>query len=693
MTRIDRDPLSERDRNQVLKRLRSYLPVLAGVLMLMGVVIANGRPTVFTDTDDYFVEGRTFAYTIGYALHIKTPPPPPTDPEDIADAKQAAADLRMSHTEIGARSPYYGLLLYATQRVGTIWLTTFVQALVGAWLVFMLWRAALPGAPGWSAYAMQAAVAFGSTLPFFASFTMPDVFSGYTAVGAILLLLYWDRLRLGERWTIGVVISLAMTFHTSHVLNTVAITALAGGLMLLLRAKSLEPAKALVSVLMAIVAASAMTWIYKEAVHVKTGDELRRPPFLAMRVIADGPGRDYLRYACPRGATYVLCQFKDLPLDDSQDLLWSDDRKKGIFNVTTFDNRLQMEREETSFVLHAVAFEPVQQVEASLYNWAWQLTMVYLDDPLKNPHYYLTNDYWSTTNLPWLINHAADCGRDHWGCGPRLSMDASAVLHSGLFILGLLVIAFRLVQRDMREGFKNLSFQWGEARTRLLLLLSLLVAMVLINGFVCGALSGPFARYQARITWLIAAGAAVSLISLVPAGGRVTLPAWVMRLWSLPAVQAVARRIDPAFLRFGLVGVAGFTVDAIVLHAMMDGVGLSRLFARLVSFPVAVLSTWLLNRTFTFKGSTAHPPLKQALTYGLVQGAGGIANFAAFLAVPALVPALNHSQLIPLACGSAAGLCLTFLGSKHIAFKPAKDQSKPTELIGAEVEFPLGGAE
>lgn len=670
----------------MLSRLRSLLPVLAGIVMLMGVVVANGRPSVFTDTDDYFVEGRTFAYTIGYALHIKTPPPPPTDPEDIADAKQAAADLRMSHTEIGARSPYYGLLLYATQRIGTIWLTTLVQATVGAWLVFLLWRAALPGAPRWSAYAMEAAVAFGSTLPFFASFTMPDVFSGYTAVSAILLLVYWDRLSLADRWALGVTMALAMTFHTSHVLNTVAITGVAGGLMWLMRAKDLQPIKALTAVVMALVSAVAASAIYKEAVHVKTGDELRRPPFLAMRVLADGPGRDYLRWACDHGQTYVLCQFKSLPLDDSQDLLWSDDRKKGIFNVTTLENRLQMEREETKFVIHAVAFEPLQQVWASLQNWGWQLTMVYLDDPLKNPHYYLTNDYWSTTNLPWLINHAADCGRDHWGCAPRLSMDASAWLHSGLFILGLGLIAWRLSRADMRAGFKARDFVWGEERTRLLCLLVLLTMAVLINGFVCGALSGPFARYQARITWLVAAAAAVSMISLVPATGRIEVPGWAARIWSSPRVQAVAGRFDPAFFRFGLVGVAGFTVDATVLHLVHNLMGLSPFLARFISFPVAVLATWLLNRSFTFKKPTVHTPLREAMVYALVQGAGGVANLGIYNLALYLDPALGHALLIPLALGSAAGLCLTFVGSKYIAFKPAA-------ASGGEAEFPISGAE
>ena len=52
-----------------MRRLHSFLPVLAGTLMIMAVVLLNGRPSVFTDTDDYFIEGHTFAYSIAYALH------------------------------------------------------------------------------------------------------------------------------------------------------------------------------------------------------------------------------------------------------------------------------------------------------------------------------------------------------------------------------------------------------------------------------------------------------------------------------------------------------------------------------------------------------------------------------------------------------------------------------------------------
>ena len=651
---------------------RSFLIVAAGTAMIMAVILINGRPSVFTDTDDYFTEGRTFVVGVAEALHLKAPDPPPSGAQEIADAKQAAADLHMSHTEIGARSPYYGAFLYGSQRIANIWLTATLQAAFGAWLVFLLWRTALPASALWTAYVAEAAVAFASTLPYFAAFAMPDVFSGYAAASAILLLIYWDRLAIAERFGLAILLALAMSFHTSHLLTTVGLLVLGGVLFYLLKAPRHLAAAAVLAIVGAVLAASFANGIYKEAVHLKTGDEMRRPPFLAMRVIADGPGRDYLRHVCtPAQQPYVLCAFRDLALTNSQDMLWSDDRKKGIFNVTTFENRLQMEKEENRFVLGAVLYEPVQQVFASLTNWVEQASMVYLDDPLKNPHYYLTNSYWSTTNLPWLINRAADCGRDHWECGPRLSIAGSRWMHGALTVLGVALIGWRLARPDLRGMIRRRDFDWGDDRTRLVMLLAMLLAAVAINAFVCGALSGPFARYQARITWLIMAGAALATLSMVPAGVRLALPAWAQRLRGHPIVQAVESRIDFSFLRFGMVGAAGFGIDAAVLNLMVHVAGLNPYAGRLVSFSVAVASTWVLNRTFTFRHPTQHGPVRQALLYVAVQCAGGVANLALYSAAIALIPAMHHALLIPLAMGSAAGLCLTFAGSKYVAFRPA----------------------
>ena len=135
-------------------------------------------------------------------------------------------------------------------------------------------------------------------------------------------------------------------------MNTIGILAVAILGCLILRAPRPRASAAAFTIIGAVLAAIAVNAGYAAYVQAKTGDELRRPPFLAMRVIADGPGREYLRAACGKnGVDWTLCQFKSRPNVDSQDMLWSDDRSKGIFNVTTFENRLKMEQEESGFVL------------------------------------------------------------------------------------------------------------------------------------------------------------------------------------------------------------------------------------------------------------------------------------------------------------------------------------------------------
>jgi putative flippase GtrA len=654
----------------LIRRLVSLLPILAGTLMIMAVVVINGHPSVFTDTDDYYVEGRTLVIGFAQAVGVKKPDPPPTDPQDIADAQQLAADIHMSHTEIGARSPFFGAWLYITQKIGTLWFTTAVQAAIGAWLIFLAWRATFPRAAAWTAYLTEAIAAFGSTLPFFAGFAMPDVFAGYASLATILLLVFWERLKTYERVALAVLLTFCMIAHTSHLLDTIAIAIVALIGFVVFRTPRERASAAMFTVLGAVLATLLINAGYKESVQARTGDELHRPPFLAMRVIADGPGRNYLRQACPAGAQWTLCQFRRLPNTDSQDMLWSDDRTKGIFNVTTYDNRLKMEQEENSFVLHAVAFDPVGQMVASLKNWGDQLVMVYVDDPLRNPHYYLTNAYWSTTNLPWLINHVADCGRDQWGCGARLTMDGSAWLHGGLFVLALAIIAWRFSARDIFEAAARRELTWKDDRTRLVMTIGLMLAAVVVNAFVCGALSGPFARYQARITWLASLGAALSVVSMVPA--RLTLPAWAARLRAYPLVAAFERRFDWSFIRFGMVGTAGFIVHASVLNLVVYEAGVNRYIGWVCGFAVAVTATLMLNRAFTFRQPSHHGPWRQALLYIGVQSAGAAANFATYAAAIALFPPLGRMLLIPLAMGSIAGLCLTFLGSKHLAFRPAK---------------------
>ncbi len=173
----------------------------------------------------------------------------------------------------------------------------------------------------------------------------------------------------------------------------------------------------------------------------------------------------------------------------------------------------------------------------------------------------------------------------------------------------------------MRDAFGSLSMRFDDEQGRSVMMLALLVATVVINAVVCGALSGPFARYQARIAWLADLGGAIGLASLVPA--EATAPAIARQLRTLPLAVAFEKRFDPAFIRFGLVGTAGFLVHATVLHVMVNFVGLNvYLGISLAVFAVAVTTTLSLNRAFTFRQPSHHGPWRQAAIYLMVQEPG-----------------------------------------------------------------------
>ncbi len=637
-------------------------PILCGVLAVLLVILANGRPTVFPDTDDYLAHGRNFAFEAAWATHVLDRPAPPRDEDEIETAQQLVQDQHMSHPELKARSPYYGAGLYLTQRIGTLWLLTLPPAAIGCALIWRLWRILAPDAPQWSAYAVQAATAVGSTLPFFASFAMPDVFAGYAALAVAILMAAWGKTGWLERAALAVLIAFATAIHGSHGLLILGLTVTGAGALWWFKASWKRIAKPAALILIGFASALAANAVYWKAVEWKTGDYPGRPPFLSVRLLADGPGRDYLRFACAHGEDYGLCRYRNLPLDDSDEIMWSDDPGKGVFNNSDYNLRLRMEREEIRFALGTLKYDPLGVTGAALKNWGAQLLGVFVDDPLRDPHYYLTNTYWKDTNLPWLIERMGWCGADRHGCRSRLNREGSMVLHGALFLLALGLVGWRLSQPDLRARLPRREF--GDDAGRSLLILALILVAVLINALICGALSGPFPRYQARLVWIVSAAGFAGLAAFAPA--RLTVPAGIA---DHPLGRRLIGLLGGSFFRYALVGTAGFLIDRLMLSAAMGLLGLNYFTGRLVSFSIAVMATWLLNRAFTFEGARSHPPLRQALVYVAVQVAGGVLNVGVYTLAIALAPVLKLHLLIPLAFGSAAGLCVTYLGARSLAFR------------------------
>jgi putative flippase GtrA len=128
-------------------------------------------------------------------------------------------------------------------------------------------------------------------------------------------------------------------------------------------------------------------------------------------------------------------------------------------------------------------------------------------------------------------------------------------------------------------------------------------------------------------------------------------------------------------LRFGIVGGIGFLVDAGLLHVMLQ-LGLGYYGGRLVSFLAAATTTWILNRSFTFRRETpsaSHPtpthPLGEWLTYLGLMVIGGVVNYGTYAAAVELSEPVRRYPVIGVALGSIAGMAINFWTSKTLVFE------------------------
>jgi len=658
-----------------MRRLPPLLALIAATLLMMAVAFADGRPTVFYDSHSYDVMGRNLIETVeqypaSIAFKMK--------PGVRRDALPVSSDYMTDPATMGARSPYYGALLHATWKIGSIWLLAAIQSFLAAWVVYLLWRTLAPKAPPWSYLALVAATVVGTSVSFFTTFAMPDVFAGIGGAAMVLILSQSDRLKRREILGLWLLSAYTMMIHKSH-LGTGLVVAVAGaGLVWLMGLPLASAARRMALLLLAAFVAWFAGAAADKAYELRTGYKLGHPPFMMARVLADGPGRAYMRYACAHGEPYALCAYQKNVGNSTDLILWSDRKKLGVFNISNGPTRMKLEQQETKFVIGTVLFDPVGQALASLENWGEQFVAYQVDDPLRNPAAYLRGRYWPTTFLPQMIPNFAAC-RPPGDCRPPFTIPVLADWHGVVLGLSLLLLAWRMLQRDVRQAVWRRGLKTADDEpARVASVILLLLGVAATNAAVCGILSGPFARYQSRLIWLLPVGAGLMMCAL-PMGLK-SLADWALRLWAWvlaqwerlrgqPVIGRFLPPLDGHFARFCVVGGLGFIVDFTVLKAVVH-LGMSPISGRGVSFCVAVIATWLVNRAWTFRHHGGKQSLLRELSsYLAVQSVGFAANFAVYTSLVVGVAVLQGRLLPPMVAGTAAGLIINYLGAKHIVYR------------------------
>lgn len=457
--------------------------IVGGSLILMMPVFVNGRVFPFTDSATYFQSGYHTLRAIfnnGVGLPIS----------------------EFSRAYLAARSPYYGVAITALEWVGTLWLVVLVNALGSAILLRATARI-LDRARADSIYAsLIVGLTLASALPLFVGFIMPDITAAFEIMAIGLLVFYPSHLTLGEKTLLWTTLAAALAFHPTHGMIALFLAPLALGLRWLMKETDV-PRRALV--IGSAMAVGMGAWVLFAIANNTSAKPQFSPPFVMARLLADGPGATYLRAACAKDKTaYALCAFKDLKFEKSDEILWSWRKDKGVFAVADTNTRLALIQESPRFAVGAALHDPIGLSLAALKNFGLQLISVGMDEGFRlDAHYWMT--YPPDFYLRNMAIRAHLCSEKAKTCPARLPLEAIGVWQyittalatfylAAWFYLSLKAPALRA------DAEKRMFMAFGAT----------LIAGVVINAAVCGVLSGPFARYQARVAWLLPALAIVA---------------------------------------------------------------------------------------------------------------------------------------------------------------------------------------
>ena len=431
--------------------LRWLAVLVGGSVLLCGPALINGGAILFPDTAAYVIDGDRL-------LHFTAP--------------------------LNVRPVFYGLAIRFLHWDRSLWPVLLVQGLVIAHLLLLTLRAV--GAPlrALPFLALLAGLAVLTPLAWTVSHALPDVFAGVLILSLFLLAFGADRLTRLERTYLLVLATAACCFHLTHLFVGLALATVVW-VVYLLRPRwrrDLRPVLVTAPPVLALLAFA----LFSLALYQRVSLAPNSPPYLLARLIADGPGRDYLRQSCPT-QHYAICPYLDALPDTEEGILWR------FLPAAPVADGKAIKAEAGRVINATIAAYPLQVAAHMLQNTARQFVAIratlYFDDAsLAGLQRY------TPFMLPGYVGSLQERGE------LEAFLPAMNAIHAAVALAGLAACLW----------FGASCLAQGVYRPALLIG-TILFALV-VNAFASGALSGVFDRYQGRLIWLLPfAGVAAGL--------------------------------------------------------------------------------------------------------------------------------------------------------------------------------------
>jgi hypothetical protein len=433
------------------------LAIILGAFTLCWPAFYNRYPLLFPDSISYIGDGSRIARAV--FLH------------------QLSADY-------GMRSLVYSLTLQPFHWNLSVWPIVFLNALITAWILWLVVRCILPRRTAEYYLGIVALLSAFTSASWYVSLIMPDILGPALYLAIYLLVFARDTLSKPERIALALIACWATASHATHLMLAAILCA---GLILLLALRPMRRYIRGIAEVAALLTIAALAQISLNAyLYGQPTLDARRPPYLMARILGDGPGRDYLQQHCPH-ANWLLCDhLANLPATDDE-FLWAEG---SIWSTATEEQQQELRREELPFVLATLHAYPRQQLAHSLDN-AWQQLINF------DIHDFDSNT-WMDAALPTVLHGAAAPYSRSRQAHTALPEDLFSTIHFWAVILSLPIILLALILRRP---------------PRLIALTLIILPVVAANAALTGILSDLDGRYQARVVWLIPLLAALTLIS------------------------------------------------------------------------------------------------------------------------------------------------------------------------------------
>jgi hypothetical protein len=381
------------------------------------------------------------------------------------------------------RSALYGAFLLLGLKF-QFWPNIVIQAGLVAWLVLLTLRLHGFGSRHWLAAAIMAGLCVLTGLPWYTAQLMPDFLVPVAVLSVALLAFYAEGLRRWEIAALVVVVAAAIASHMSILALLLALVALLAVVRLL--GSHIRPPKPMVLLPATAIAAGVLLALLSN--FAITHNFAFTPGgfnFVFSRLVQDGIVDRYLADHCP-DAAIRLCAYRNAIPQTANDWLWALDSP-----IYKLGGLKAFEPEARMIVIESLWLYPLTHLETAIVSTVKQFVALATGDGLTPWAWYtrLTFEQFAPSAL-----HGYITGRQ---ATSSFDFTWANFIHVPVQALAIAALPLIMIRRPS---------------SRISRVAALLLAALLANAAICGALSNPHDRYQSRLAWLATLVVAIAVL-------------------------------------------------------------------------------------------------------------------------------------------------------------------------------------